>query len=56
MISPTHTVHLSLLRKYGGRIMQATHNELVFAGAQVPKGKNALKHLFEALRLHRSQK
>lgn len=54
-IKPTHT-HLSLLRKYGGKIMQATALEMRAAVSTIPAGKNALKHLFEAMRLYRAER
>lgn len=54
-IKPTHITHLFLLRKYKGKIMAATTMEMRAAAANIPKGKNALKHLFEALRLHKAE-
>lgn len=35
--------------------MQASHEELIAAAQSIPTGKNALKHLFEALRLHTAE-
>ena len=52
---PTHTTHLSLLRKYDGKIMNATSEERVEAARHIPAGKNALTHLFEALRLYTAE-
>ena len=52
----TPVTHLSLLRKYAGKIMRATSEEMRAAAATIPSGKNALKHLFEAMRLYRAER
>lgn len=52
----TQVTHLSLLRKYAGKIMRATTEEMRAAVATIPAGKNALKHLFEAMRIYSSER
>lgn len=42
--------HVSLFRKYGGKIMTASSLELRAAAASLSKGKNCLQALFEAAR------
>lgn len=47
---------LSLLRKYGGRIMDATADERRAAGAVPrPKFQNSLNALFQAMRDYRRE-
>lgn len=36
--------------------MRATSYELQLAARTIPEGKNALKHLFEAMRLHAAER